>query len=132
MPAPGVSSLRIRRMTCSARRSVCVTTSVGDDLRPTRAVGPSAAPTTWAAERAATVAMRSSSAGSGRLPRSRTADRDAVARQELDGVLVDAGVGHEHVDLVERGEGEHLVVAELGLVDQGDHAARTLHHGPLD
>ena len=43
--------------------------------------------------------------------------------QEVDGVGVDPRVGHEHVDLLERGEAEHLDVAELGLVDQG-HDAR--------
>src|SRR3954454_8884596 len=116
-PAAGVASSSSRLTRSSARRSVWVTTSVGDDLRPTARACPYPAITTLPAARATVDAMRSSSAGVGGSPGSGTVDDDAVARQEVHGLRVDASVGHEYVDLVERRKAEHLHVAELGLVD---------------
>src|SRR5215210_4318775 len=124
IPAAGVASSRTRLTRSSARRSVSVTTSVGDDLRPTVRACPYAAVTISAAARAAVDATRSSSASAGGSPGSGTMDGHAVARQGGDGLGIGARVGHEHVDLVKRGEAEHLHVAELGLVDHRDNTTR--------
>src|SRR3954452_6945206 len=132
MPAAGAPASRPRLTRSSAWRSVSVTTSVGDDLRPMVRACPYAAVTISAAARAAVDAMRSSSAGAGGSPASDTMDRDVVLRQGGGDLGVDARVGHEHIDLVERREAEHLHVAELGLVDHRDHTTRALDHGALD
>src|SRR3954471_3333241 len=77
-PAPGVASSSTRFTRSSARRSVWVTTSVGDDLRPTGRASPYADVTIAAAARAALDATRSSSAGAGGSAGSDTVDGDAV------------------------------------------------------
>src|SRR3954453_17146383 len=132
MPASGVCSSRSRLTRASAPRSVSVTTSVGEDLLATGSGRPYAELTNVAAARAICPAMRSSSAGSGAVPRSGTVDGDSVARQELDGLHVGAGVGDQHVELIELRKAEHLDVAELGLVDQGNDAMGPPDHRPLE
>src|SRR3954453_1065715 len=132
MPAFGVRSRSSRLTNCSALRSVCVTTSVGDDLRPTGSGLPYADPTSVAAARAVSAAIRSSSGGAGPAPPSDTLDVDALARQELNRLGIDTGGGHEGVDFVELREAEHLHVPELGVVDECDDALSALDHRPLD
>src|SRR3954452_19639391 len=132
MPAPGVAASRTLLKSSSARRSVCVTMSVGDDLCPTARGCPYADVTTSAAARAAVDATSSSSGGAGSSARSDTVDRDGVSRQGGSGLGIHPRVGHEHVDLVECGEAEHLNVSELGVVDHGDHPPGALDHRSFD
>src|SRR4051812_16373523 len=132
MPAPGVAASSTCLARSSARRSVWVTTSVGEDLRPTCRGSPYAAVTTSAAARAAFDATRSSSAGAGGSTASDTMDCDAVFRQRGGGLGVGPRVGNEHVDRIKRREAEHLHVAELGVVHHRDHTPRGFDHGALN
>ena len=130
-PAPGVAAASATRISRSLSRSVCVTTSVGelfvDKSRqsPARGTDERRRP----AVATATAIVSRSAAGGRQLVR-HGAPRRRAPRSPSTAPSSARCVGDQHVDLVEAGEAEQLVVAELRLVDDGHDAAGATRSSP--